>query len=63
MASLAKGDGTEQGVLTSPGKELTVLILDLWQRDDELSAMAAEYEKPEFPETHIVTDPDNSIIL
>jgi len=25
--------------------------------------MAAEYEKPEFPETHIVTDPDNSIIL
>ena len=29
----------------------------------ELSAMAAEYEKPEFPETHIVTDPDNSIIL
>ena len=25
--------------------------------------MAAEYEKPEFPETHIVTDPENSIIL
>jgi len=25
--------------------------------------MAAEYEKPEFPETHIVTDPDNSMII
>ena len=51
LAGESRGDSTERGAQTSPGEELTVLVLNvrgLRQGCGELGVMVAKCRKPHF---------------